>query len=64
MKCDRRAVLTLTKEEQKAIRSLVDIVWGDDDLGSSEIWDIMQGIAYEDYSLAEDYGYHIVVTDK
>lgn len=61
MKCDRRAVLTLTKEEQKTIKSLVDIVWRDDDLGSSEIWDIMQGIAYEDYSLADSYGYKIII---
>ena len=64
MKCDRRAVLTLTKEEQETIRSLVNIFWQDDTIATSDIWDIMVAIAHKDYSLAEDFNYHIVVTDK
>ena len=64
MKCERRTVLTLTKEEQKTIKSLVDIFYEDDNLSSGDIIDIMELIAHEKYSLVENYDYTIVVIDK
>lgn len=61
---EAKKILTLTKEEQKVIHDLYQILDDDNSLDAVAVWDILTDIDLQDrHGNAEYYGYKIEIVD-
>ena len=67
MHAQTKKTLNLTKEEQKTIKELYNILDGDNELSINEVWDLLTDIScmdwYDKKFISTAYDYDVRITD-